>query len=86
MASNSDYEILLNKYNIAIAKAQDLQEQLQTKQKQWEKRDADFSVVEKVTRELCEDILAKAPKEMVLGRDYSWSSVPIVELVNPRAF
>lgn len=82
MASNSDYEILLNKYNIAIAKAQDLQEQLQTKQKQWEKRDADFSVVEKVTRELCEDILAKAPKEMVLGRDYSWSSVPIVELVN----
>ena len=54
MASNSDYEILLNKYNIAIAKAQDLQEQLQTKQKQWERRDADFSVVEKVTRELCE--------------------------------
>ena len=49
MASNSDYEILLNKYNIAIAKAQDLQEQLQTKQKQWEKRDADFSVVEKVS-------------------------------------
>lgn len=77
-----DYDVLLSKYNIAIAKAQDLQEQLQTKQQQWEKRDETFAVVEKLTRELCEDILAKKPEEMVLGKDYSWSKIPVTELVN----
>lgn len=82
MTSDREFDTLQNKYNVAIAKAQDLQEQLLTKQKQWEKRDEDFEVVEKVTRELCEDILAKDPKEMVLGADYSWSSIPILELIS----
>lgn len=35
----------------------------------------------KLMRELCEDILAKDSKEMVLGTDYSWSSIQINELI-----
>ena len=81
MASDKEFDILLNKYHTAIAKYKDLQEQLTTKQRQWQKQEEQYSVTEKLTRELCEDILAKEPSEMVLGRDYSWSSIPLNELI-----
>ncbi len=76
-----EYEALWAKYNTLIAKAQDLQEQLSTKQKQWEKREKDFETMEDLTRELCEDILAKDSREMVLGTDYSWATIPLIELI-----
>lgn len=81
MSGRINYNTLLNQYNIAVAKAQDLQEQLSTKMRQWEKRDEDFKTVEKLARELCSEILVKDNKEMVLGREYTWGSVPIMELI-----
>lgn len=81
MSKDKDYEILFSKYNRALAKAQDLQEQLITKQEQWEKRNVDFDTIEKNVRELCESILAKDSKEMRLGTDYSWDSIPVNELI-----
>ena len=81
MGGNSDYATLLNQYNIAVAAGQNLQETLETRELQWDKREEDFKITEKLMRELCESILAKDPKEMVLGADYSWSSIPINELI-----
>ena len=81
MSGRINYNTLLNQYNIAVAKAQDLQEQLSTKMRQWEKRDEDFKTVEKLARELCSEILVKDNKEMVLGREYTWGNVPIMELI-----
>lgn len=77
----SKSESLLNQYHIAIAKAQDLQEQLNTKQKQWAEQEEKTNITEKLIREFCEDVLAKDPGEMVLGTDYSWSSIPVNELI-----
>ena len=81
MVSPKEHEALQNQYYIAIAKAQDLQEQLRARQKQWEQRNRDFDVTVKLARELCEGILAKDPKEMVLGADYSWDDIPVNELI-----
>lgn len=82
MAKDKEFETLFNKYNLVVAKAQDLQEQLNTKQQQWQERDEKFATLEKIMRELCEDILAKDSKEMVLGSDYSWATTPIEELIS----
>lgn len=81
MANDKEYNILLNKYNRLLAMNQDLQEQLNTKNAQWSRREEDFKIVEKLIRELCEDILAKDSSEMKLGIDYSWSSIPVRELI-----
>lgn len=81
MAKDKEYEILFQQYQRAIAKAKDLQEQLDTKNDQWQQRNGDFDIIEKNVRELCEDILAKDNKEMVLGRDYSWATTPVNELI-----
>ena len=54
----SKSESLLNQYHIAIAKAQDLQEQLNTKQKQWAEQEEKTNITEKLIREFCEDVLA----------------------------
>lgn len=78
---DKEYDALWAKYNTAVALAQDLQEQLTTKNRQWEKRDNDFQISEKLARELCESILAKDSKEMVLGADYSWSSIELNDLI-----
>lgn len=79
---DAEFEILFNKYNLAVAKSQDLQEQLSTKQEQWSERNKLFDVIEQNVRELCESILAKDNKEMVLGEEYSWSNTPLIELIN----
>ena len=81
MGKNAEYEILFNKYNLAVAQAKDLQEQLSTKQTQWQQRNTDFSIIEKNVRELCEGILAKDSSEMVLGTDYSWATISVNELI-----
>lgn len=74
-------QTLLNQYHVAIARCKDLEEQMRVKQEQWERRESEFKTTEKLMRELCEDILAKDSKEMVLGTDYSWSSIPINEII-----
>lgn len=81
MAESKEYKILLNKYNTLLAKAQDLQEQLNTKNEQWSQMKSRYEIIEKNTRELCESILAKDKDEMVLGKDYSWDSVDIGDLL-----
>ena len=75
------YSQLLNQYHTAISKAQNYQEELAKKKEQWEKREREFNITEKLTRELCEDILAKDGEEMKLGEEYSWSSIPINKLI-----
>ena len=79
---DKEFDILFNKYNIAVAKAKDLQEQLSTKQEQWQERNQKIDIIEQNVRELCESILAKDGKEMVLGEDYSWSSLETLNLIN----
>ncbi len=81
MVSDKDFLKMQSMYNLAIAKGQDLKETLETKEEQWEKQEENFATTEKLMRQLCEDILAKDPREMVLGADYSWSSIPINDLV-----
>lgn len=81
MASDRKYDALLNQYNIAIAKARDLQEQLNKSRKQWESRDSSFAITEKLVRDLCAKILAKDPSEMRLGKEYTWRSIPVDELI-----
>ena len=81
MVSDKDFLKMQSMYNLAIAKGQDLKETLETKEEQWEKQEESFATTEKLMRQLCEDILAKDPREMVLGADYSWSSIPINDLV-----
>ena len=81
MSSDRKYDTLLNKYNILVAKTKDLQEQLDSKKDQWEKRDADFEITKKLAKDLCVKILSKNPKEMRLGKAYTWSSMSIDELI-----
>lgn len=81
MARDSQYEALLCKYNISIAKARDLQEQMQTKELAWKETEKRYKLIDKLCRELCESILAKDPNEMVLGQEYSWSKVETTKLI-----
>lgn len=82
MISEKEYNTLKSQYHIAVSRAQSLQEQNEKKAEQWKKREIAFKTTEKLIRELCENILAKDPKEMVLGTDYTWSSLPINEMIN----
>ena len=82
MVTQNEYDTMRDQRNVALAKAQDLQEQLLTKQEQWNTREQRYKTMEGVVRKLCEEILAKDNREMVLGTDYSWSSVSIFDLIN----
>ncbi len=81
MSKEKDYQILLQQYNLAVAKAKDLQEQLTTKIEQWQKREDNFNITIKLTRELCESILAKSPSQNTLGKGNSWDSLEINEMI-----
>lgn len=75
-----EYNTLLAKYNRLVARFKDLEQQSNERQEQWRKLEKDYKTNESVARELCELILAKDPKEMVLGKEYSWKKVPFREL------
>lgn len=77
----SDYQQLFQKYNLVVARNHDLRDQIAIKETQWQKREESFKVTEKLTRELCEQILAMDQKEMKLGKAASWSSVPLKDLI-----
>lgn len=81
MASDREYQMLMDKYNLLVAKYKDLEEKMVTKQNQWSEKIKDTDRVENLARELCEDILAKDKQEMVLGKEYTWNKVEIVELI-----
>ena len=77
MGSDKSFDTLLNKYNILLAQTRDLKEQLKNSQEKNQQLLSKFDVVEKNVRELCEDILAKDPKEMKLGIEYSWDKIEL---------
>jgi hypothetical protein len=53
----------------------ELREQIQEKENQWKIIESKNNVDIKHFRELCEKILAKDKREMVLGKEYSWSNL-----------
>ena len=76
-----DYASLLNKYNRNYSQLQDLYQQLDDKTNQAKEREIIYSKTRVLAATLCKDILAKDPKEMVLGRDYSWDTLDIDLLI-----
>ena len=81
MAPDREYSILYNKYNLAILKAKDLQEQIDVKSKQWKKTSEDYSVSEKNMRELCAIILAKDSSQMNNDEKGTWNNYEINDLI-----
>lgn len=81
MAGKNDI-ILQSQYDRAIAARKDLEEQLNTKQRQWQEQEAAYKKVDFFVRKLCEEILVRDPSEIVLGQLYSWDSLPTLELVH----
>ena len=79
--NSKSYNTLQQSFLFVQAKANDLQEQLDEKSKQTETREKQFKHTEDLARILCVSILAKDRSEMVLGKPYSWSKVPIDELL-----
>lgn len=81
MGNDKSFYTLLNKYNILLAQTQDLKEQLdKSKENNAEILQKD-KVIEKNLRDLCADILAKDPKEMKLGQEYSWDKIDLLSLI-----
>lgn len=81
MIKDSEYQALLNKYNIAIAQNRDLRDQLETKNRQHEEYEAKCDVVDGHARKLCEAILAKDRSEMTLGDAKTWHSFTTDEMI-----
>ena len=78
---DAQYNALLNKYNILVARCRELEEQNETNLKHWKEEEDKFKKVEDQARKVCEAILAKDRNEMVLGVNNSWYSTPVVELL-----
>jgi hypothetical protein len=81
MSISSDYSTLLNKYNRLAASHKDLQQQLREKTGELRNLEHAAEIVHEQVRKLCEEILAKDRREMVLGRSYTWKSLSVDELV-----
>ena len=81
MASDSEYNTLLAKYNRMVARYRDLSQQSEERQDKWHELERTYKTNESIARELCELVLAKNPEEMVLGKEYSWSKLSFAELV-----
>lgn len=81
MAGDSQYRVLLSKYNVAVARIRDLEEQNRTNNQHWKTEVAALKTDLDAARSLCESILAKDHKEMVLGKESSWYSTPIGVLI-----
>lgn len=77
-----DYLSLQHMYLLMKQRADDLQEQLTQKNEMMAARETSFKHTEDLIRELCNTILAKDKKEMVLGKPYSWGKVPVDELIS----
>lgn len=79
--ADAQYKTLLSKYNIAVARCRDLEEQNNVNRRHWKAEEEHFKKVEDLARKLCEMILAKDPAEMVLGENRSWYATPVDELI-----
>lgn len=81
MGERGSLESVQSKYNRACARITDLEQQSTEKQKKWRELETGYKTNEALTRELCSLILAKDPKEMVLGAEYSWGKLPTDEII-----
>lgn len=81
MGKNESLETVVNKYNRLCARFRDLQQQTNEKQDKWKELESQYKIIESLTRELCELILAKDPKEMVLGEEYAWSKLNTRDII-----
>lgn len=77
----SDTKQVVYQYQRLVIQYKDLEAKMQQKEQQWKDMQERFAQVEMHTRELCEEILAKDKSETGLGKNYSWSSVDIIELI-----
>ena len=78
---DDSYNILLSKYNRLIARFRDLEKQMEEKESVWKEMEQNFRINESLARELCELVLAKEPREMVLGSEYSWGKLDLRTLL-----
>ena len=74
-------QALLDKYHNAINRLQTIQDEYKRSKDEWKAMETRYKTIEKNIRELCESILAKDPKEMKLGEEYSWGSIDLIDLV-----
>ncbi len=81
MKSDKDYSLLLAQYNLAITRTKDLTERLKTKEEQWQKREDDFQVTKKLMKEFCEMILAKSPEYNQLGKENTFDSMSMNDMI-----
>ena len=81
MVTDDKYRMLKDQYNLAVAKAKDLNEQLLTRDRQYKVQNSQAVAVEKAVRQLCSEILAKDKDEMVLGEEYYWDKIEVKELI-----
>ena len=73
--------VSFDKYNLAVARAKDLQEQLKTKMEQWDKREEDFQIAISNMKKMCESILATNKDEMQVGKANDWSKEELNDLI-----
>ncbi len=78
----NNYNELLNKYNRLIAQYNDLECRKEDKEEAWEIIAKRNDTISDLSRKLCEDILAKDPSEMRLGKEYAWGNIDIIELLH----
>lgn len=79
---DTSYKTLLNKYNRLISRVKALEEEISVKNDNLSKKNTSEKLLEKKVRELCETICSKDRAEMKLGQEYSWSNIPVDELIS----
>lgn len=81
-SQDREYNQLLSEYQRLKANLESLTECLNQRTEQWQKKQGYYDNLEKHSRMLCEEILAKDSSEMRLGSEYSWSKVDAIELID----
>lgn len=84
--SKNDEIILQNKYNRMEARCKDLEEQLRDKEKQWKITETTYREAEFHCRKLCEEILVKDSSEIVLGKQYTWDGISMLDMAVKALF
>ena len=81
MASDTQYRTLMSKYNVAVARCRDLDEQNRTNSRHWKAEVTELKSDIDAARELCQIILAKDPHEMTVGKGDSFYSTPTAQMI-----
>jgi hypothetical protein len=81
MANDAQYKTLLSKYNVAVARCRDLEEQNRTNTQHWKAEVTELKSDLDSARELCQIILSKDHDEMTIGKGDSFYSTPTAQLI-----